>query len=148
MAMSHRSAARTLALLAVALALGGCKKPVGATPKAHTPPPPPGGVKSSVSGRVTYHGVGLSSGVVQFFPETGKPAVGMVQMGGTYTVWDPPPGKIKVTVSTTPPSYVSSAPPAPAAGNKLPGRYADPDTSGLTLTVSGGDQRFDINLTD
>jgi hypothetical protein len=97
---------------------------------------------------VTYHGVGLASGVVQLFPETGEPAVGMIQMGGTYTVWDAPKGKVKITVSTTPPAYVSKAPPAPSAGNKLPSRYADPDTSPLALTVSGAHQKFDITLVD
>jgi len=148
--MGRQSLAGILILLVsfALVCLSGCKKPVEATPKVHTPPPPPAGVKGSISGRVTYHGVGLASGVVQVFPESGDPAVGMIQMGGTYTVWDPPHGKVKVTVSTTPPTYVSKAPPASSAGNKLPGRYAEPDTSGLTLTVSGGNQKFDITLTD
>jgi hypothetical protein len=141
-------ATRTLFLAALLLAPGGCNKTSQAGPKLHTPPAPPGGVKSSVSGRVSYHGVGLSSGVVQFFGESGDPVVGMVQMGGTYTVWDPPAGNVKITVSTTPPKYVSKAPPAQGAGNILPDRYANPDTSGLTFRVTGGQQSYDIVLTD
>jgi hypothetical protein len=148
MLRERRALAGVLLLALLAAGANGCRKAQQPVGKVHTPPPPPAGVKSSVSGRVTYHGVGLSSGVVQFFGEKGDPVVGMVQMGGTYTVWEPPSGNVKIAVTTTPPSYVSKAPTAPGAGNILPERYADPDTSGLTLRVSGGQQSFDIVLTD
>jgi hypothetical protein len=132
---------------AILLISAGCTKPAEAV-KEHKPPPPPSNVQDSVSGRITYHGVGLASGFVEIVGPDGKSAQGTVRMGGIYTVWDPPHGHVKISVSTQPPTGLSAAPPAKHSGNKLPERYADPDTSGLTLEVGGGKQTFNIALTD
>ncbi len=141
------AAPRALLLAALVLMPLGCKKDPAAV-KIHTPPPPPAGVKDSVEGRVEHHGVGLASGFVQFYGESGDPVTGTVMMGGTYTVWNPPRGRVKIAIVTTPPKDVSKAPPVERAGNVLPPRYADPDTSGLTFQVTGGKQVFNIALED
>jgi hypothetical protein len=141
------SATSGVLALTLLLAAAGCKKeevPV----KQHTPPPVPANVKNSVEGHIRYHGVGLASGSVQFFGPSGDPVVGTVMMGGTYVVWNAPTGLCKIAITTRPPSNVSKAPPAKHAGNNLPERYADPDSSGLTLQVTGGKQTFDIVLQD
>jgi hypothetical protein len=140
----------TSALLVGALLLpsAGCKKQEEAV-KRHVPPAPPAGVKDSLSGYVRYHGIGLASGFVEVFGDSGKSVKGIVMMGGTYTVWDPPRGKVKISVSTKPPAGLSKAPPATTRpGNVIPTRYADPDTSGLSVTIGGGNQTFNINLED
>jgi hypothetical protein len=135
-------------LAAILLAPGGCKKAADAPVKVHQPPPPPANVKASVEGRITYHGVGLASGYVQIIGPDGKSAEGAIQMGGTYTVWDPPLGQVRIAVMSHPPAGLSKAPPAKHAGTHLPERYADPETSGITLNVGNGRQKFDIALTD
>jgi hypothetical protein len=137
-----------LLLAAILLASGGCKKPADAPVKVHQPPPPPANVKGSVEGRITYHGVGLASGYVQIIGPDGTSAEGAIQMGGTYTVWDPPHGRVRFAVMSQPPAGLSKAPPAKHTGTHLPERYADPDTSGITLDFGGGRQKFDIVLTD
>lgn len=142
------SAGRPLAVLAAVLAVaGGCAKPVE-TFKVHQPPPAPSNVKDSISGRVTYHDVGLASGYVRIFGADGESADGAIQMGGTYTVWNPPHGHVRITISSGPPAGLSKAPPATHSGNRLPERYADPETSGLALDFSGGKKTFNIGLTD
>jgi hypothetical protein len=139
--------ARAFALAALVLAPIGCKKEEPAV-KMHSPPPMPGQVQDSVAGHVRYHDVGLASGYVEIFGENGEKKDGAIQMGGTYTVWNPPHGKVKITVRTKPPNDVSTAPPAKHAGNNIPSRYQDPDTSGLTFEVVGGKQTFEIILSD
>jgi hypothetical protein len=131
------------------LALAGCQKEE-APVKFHPAPPPPAHVRDSVEGHIRYHGSGLPSGYVQLYDESGtKVVTGPVMMGGTYTVWDPPHGKVKVAVTTRLPEGLSKAPPPTSRpGVIIPTRYADPDTSGLTFTVKGGKQTFDIYLED
>jgi hypothetical protein len=144
------SAVALQALLVAALLLvpAGCNKDNVPTEKVHVPPPPPTGVKDSVQGRITFRGIGLASGSVEIYGESGKPAAGMIQMGGTYIVYNPPHGNVKIAVNSKPPEYLSKALPAKSAGNILPARYADPDTSGLTFQVTGGKQINNITLVD
>src|ERR1700722_19435143 len=98
--VSGVASARALVLAALLVPMG-CKKEEPAV-KMHTPPPAPASVKDSVEGHIRYHGVGLASGFVEFFGESGTTAKGAVMMGGTYTVWNPPHGKVKITVSNKP----------------------------------------------
>jgi hypothetical protein len=138
------------ALMAVLLLFAplGCKKEAERA-NEHTPPPVPAGVKDSVEGHIRYHGVGLASGYVQFYGESGDPVTGLVMMGGTYTILNPPRGRVKIAVLSKAPAQLSKAPPATSrAGVVIPPRYADPDSSGLTLAVTGGKQTFDIALED
>ena len=88
----------------------GCKKEESPI-KEHYPPPAQGGVKDSVSGHIRFHSVGLPSGYVEFFDESGHSATGTVMMGGIYTVWNPPRGRVKITVRSYAPTTVSKAPP-------------------------------------
>jgi hypothetical protein len=144
-----RESRAALLLTALLLAPAGCKQEAeGPKVQIHTPAPAPSGVKDSVAGRVTYHGVGLASGWVQFYGDSGEPAIGGIQMGGTYRIDNPPRGRVKVTVTAMSQVKVSKAPPATHAGNRLPPRYADPDTSGLTFNVLGGKQTYNIALED
>jgi hypothetical protein len=123
--------------------------------------------RGTVSGTVTYQGKPLPSGTVTFIPERG-PAVTAVIDEGKYTAEKVAAGPAKVAVASVsvevPPGFVKhmqppkDAPIPPEArkaleagaqikkGVKLPENYADPDKSGLTYTVTGGPQTYDIDL--
>jgi hypothetical protein len=106
----------------------------------------------AVQGRVFRHGQPLSGGTIVFTPDpehgggSGPLAVGEIDAEGHYTLHTQgKPGAVagwhRVTI----------APPAPndgaSAAGDLPGRYRDPERSGLCREVKGGQANtIDINL--
>jgi hypothetical protein len=126
----------------------------------------------TVSGKVTYKGEAVGGGTVLFVSE-GRGSVS-VQIGtdGTYTAEKVPTGAVQIAVETQslkgsepPPQATRQMPPAglalpkeaensPIYGSRagarryteIPKKYSDPKTSGLTCTVSGGNQKHDIPL--
>ncbi len=113
---------------------------------------------NSVSGKVTFNGAPVKAGFVTFIGADNKRKVANIGSDGEYQLNQPPMGTVKVTVAG-----VSGSAPLPRAGRSvprdlhgvsqespssqaLPRRYADPD-NGLTFEVTGGAQRFDIELT-
>jgi hypothetical protein len=142
-----------LVLLLALVALVGCGKGTG-----------------HVTGTVTYKGQLITSGAVVFYGADGNADSGRIDRKGTYTVAQAPSGKVKVAVlpakarreSGPPVSRATGqpkdppakdgddiAPAAPSGGKAaFPEKYADPETTPLTFTVSGGKQTFDIELTD
>jgi len=132
--------------------------------------------QGTITGKVTYQGKPLASGTVTFVPEQGGHAVSTDIHNGEYKVLKIAPGPAKIAVSIpSRPAEVASfiqkmqppspemkgkkAPPTspPAGGPKsakappatpFPNKFTDPNTSGLTYTVRGGSQVFDIDLTD
>ncbi|MDB5312468.1 MAG: resA 14 [Gemmataceae bacterium] len=123
---------------------------------------PPG----SVSGRVLYGGVPLMEGRVTLVGPKGQVAGAVVQKDGTYRIENPPTGLVRAAVavydqrvvrSRSPASAktpdpaaqpaglaVSIAPPTPVV--RIPGRYGDPETSGLTCQINPGEQEWDLLL--
>jgi hypothetical protein len=110
----------------------------------------------TVSGKVTFQGVPLPTGRITFIPETGSPAVGVIE-DGKYSVPKVPPGPAKITVETSPPGpkiIVPGEPPPPPesptakdqAYVAIPARYARPDQTDLSYTVQSGSQPNDIDL--
>ncbi len=106
---------------------------------------------ASVSGRVTLDGEPLDTGTVTFHPVgDGPTAYGGIHPNGSYqakTGTQPgmPPGEYRVTVlaATEPPTDGPSVP-----GEMItPSHYADPEQSGLRVTVERGSNRFDFPLT-
>ena len=103
-----------------------------------------------VRGRVYFKGEPLRGGVVVFVPDTargghGPPlAFAAIQSDGTYEVRTEGeagvvPGWHRVTVT--------SSPEAEAAGQRLPPRYASPESSGLSHEVlTGQDNVIDLHL--
>jgi hypothetical protein len=113
---------------------------------------------------------------VTFVPEQGGHAVTSDIHDGEYKVMKIPLGPAKIAVSTPsrpdevasfinkmqppPPEMKDKKAPAtspPAGGAKsagspkpvpVPKKFTDPNTSGLTYTVKGGSQVFDIDLSD
>jgi hypothetical protein len=81
------------ALLSIGLAcvlLGGCNNGPKYVP---------------VSGRVTFKGKPVTTGVIMFYPENGRPSVGSIAEDGTYSLDSPTPGALigdhKVTIEST-----------------------------------------------
>lgn len=135
--------------LLVPLALAGCTSKRG-----------------TVSGVVTYKGQPLGNGTVSFVSADGKGTTGAIQPDGHYQVNDAPLGPVTISVVTVPPPPDASAPKgwgglgkvtdpnlvgggaAGSAGKyvKIPDKYKDAKSSGLTYDVKGGKQKFDIEL--
>jgi hypothetical protein len=143
-------------LMLLLLAAGGC------------------GRSGTVSGKVKYKGHLLPSGQVVFFDSRDR-QVGSASIGsdGSYTA-TLPSGTLKMAVITPPPSTLGSLSkekskvivegikkmkkgafnPLEGEGQDLPPtksipvptKYSSPGESGLTLTVLGGPQSFDIDL--
>ncbi len=157
--MSIRIRFASLAAGLLALALAGC----GGDGLNH------GG---KLSGKVTLDGKPLKGGNVIVSSEDGKHSVqGFITGEGTYSVPEPPLGKVKIAVQTahlrgsfTPKEGV----PAGAGGKgelgsrgmtlpdpkeiglgftAIPSKYEKPETSGLTTEIKGGDQTHNVELT-
>jgi hypothetical protein len=136
---SRRSA---LAALLLCGALTGCGPGVG-----------------EVSGTVRYDGKPLTSGTIQFLARDGIPYAAQIQADGTFAV-QVPVGEARVIISSVDEarqprgqarrqgSSVRAVPPPGGAGvgARIPLRYADWDTSGLTVLVEEGETVRDFAL--
>jgi hypothetical protein len=103
---------------------------------------------------------------VTFFAERGQVVSATIAKDGTFLTPEIPAGRVRVAVTTPPPrpnvaverppGPVTQAPPGGAPERfqqptvEIPKRYADPETSGLTLTVErdARHQVFNIDLID
>ena len=128
---------KTAALLAATLTftLVGCGQP---TKKVVT-----------VTGTVTYEGQKLKSGIVKFVAPNGDFAIGNIGRDGTFIVTDVVPGEQKVGYVAGPqgsggPEGDKSAPTEKPVS--VPAKFGDPQTSGVTVTVSesGGEVTIDL----
>jgi hypothetical protein len=109
-----------------------------------------------VAGKVTLNGTPVKGGIITFHGEGQNKKLANINSEGEYSLEDPPEGTVKVSVHSLqmnirmprariPAQASLTLPPAPAAGATIPWRYADPN-NGLTLMVTGGAQRFDVDL--
>jgi len=130
--------------------------------------------QGTITGKITYQGKPLPVGTVTFVPAQGGHAVTSDIQDGEYKVTKVPVGLVKIAVTTPsqapPPQFLetkmaipaellekarpgkSSDDPAKAPQAKkpvpIPTKFSDPDKSGLTYTVKGGSQVFNIDLPD
>lgn len=127
------------ALLAACLLAAGCGRGV-----------------ATVSGTVRYAGKPLNYGTVVFSGEDGISHSGNIAPDGRYTVADVPAGPVRIAVvSPEPPGQL---PPAARRGGdpvpgvdrakwvRIPDKYGNVTTSGLTATVTAGPFSHDIDL--
>jgi hypothetical protein len=127
-----------------------------------------------VSGKVKYKGNLLPTGQVVFFDSKDRQVgTATINSDGSYKA-TVPTGSLKIAVTTPPSSTLRSLPEGkskavkeaiqkmkkgafnplegedkdliPVKSIPIPAKYADPTNSGLSLTVSGGSQSFDIDL--
>jgi hypothetical protein len=116
--------------------------------------------KGTVSGKVTYQGKPLPSGFVTFVPEKGAPVYSEIQSDGSYRVDQVPIGLVRIGIQpkSAQNTLASSAMPRnpqdvtklkaamTATETQIPSQYANPNSSGLTYTVTKGLQQYDIVL--
>jgi hypothetical protein len=135
--MSHIPSVRLFALVAVIVLAGlGCSSK--------------GVKKVTVSGTVSHKGQKLQSGILKFVGPGGAYSAASIQPDGTYIITDVVPGEVKVGIVQGPQSMGDSSgkgparPPKPRA--ELPTKYQDPETSGVTYTITDSTSELDIEL--
>ncbi|HBI46107.1 MAG TPA: hypothetical protein DDY78_25115 [Planctomycetales bacterium] len=82
----------------------------------------------------------IPSGAVKISVETASAKPVKAPPGGMPT---PPPGAMPKDIG---PSMYNQAPQPKGKYVAIPENYADPEKSGLTYTVTGGSQSYDIDL--
>jgi len=111
--------------------------------------------QDSLSGKITLGGSAVN-GEVTFVGADGKEIKSPIGADGSYSILNPPKGEAKFGIK----SLVAGTAPTGAAGSKAdmkmpgggpsgtpaPAKYGNPATSGLTYTVKGGEEKFDITL--
>ena len=123
-------------VLVVAAAVAGCS----------------GNRKVTVHGTVSYKGQRLPSGILKFVGPEGAYSAASIQPDGTFIITDVVPGEVKVGVEEAPMGSGSSsssdertsAPKTPPFS--LPEKYRDPQTSGLTYTITPRTTELDIEI--
>jgi len=147
----------------LAVALAGCSKNSLAPAK--------------ISGSVTYNGQSVKAGSIAFHTPEGIVYGTTINPDGTYSITDVPTGELVVTVETEslnpagkkdggpatpqagaykkasstqepPPGVVAAGPPPAPEYTKIPAKYAKPNTSPLTVTIKGGRNVQNIEMTD
>jgi hypothetical protein len=124
-----------------------------------------------VSGQVTYNGQPVTGGTITFYPQSGGAYPTSIDEKGAYAVSDLPAGEAAVSVETESvkktataedynkghvnPQLANSSRPggegAAASAKKyvkIPPKYADPKTSGLTANLTAGRQEKTFQLAD
>lgn len=94
---------------------------------------------STVRGKITYQGKQVTSGLINFKGAQAQPLGGAIMPDGTYE-FVLPPGDYQVRIDAPPelPEGLKEGDPIPKLGPRLaPEKFADFNSSGLTLTVTG-----------
>ena len=85
---------------------------------------------TALCGKVTVNGKPLSTGVVTAYRGGTKVMEASIEADGSYTFADPASGEYQLTVTK------ADAPSPYGRPVRLPARYADPNSSGLSATVA------------
>jgi hypothetical protein len=119
-----------------------------------------GAPTSKVTGVVTYKGTPVADAGVTFTPEKGRPASGITDAAGKFTLSTfakddgavPGLHKVAVTPNASQIEPMPGTPEAAAAAvgkPPFPKRYNNPETSALTADVKDGeDNNFTFDMTD
>jgi hypothetical protein len=106
---------------------------------------------ANMSGTVTYQGKPVAGGTITFFDAGNRAASGAILPDGSYAVAKVTVGRARIAVVA--PMDIPfqglderGGKGAPTATAPLPAKYNDPEQSGLTCDVLGGDQKYDISL--
>ena len=126
-----------------------------------------GSSTGTISGKVYYKDAPLKGGRVTFVSKDKKVSrFDDIKEDGSYKIEKMPAGEARIAVDTSnlKPSPGMNRPPPPKGANvppgynpptsedkakryvEIPAQYADADKSGLTYTVKGGSQPYDIKL--
>jgi hypothetical protein len=88
--------------------------------------------QATVSGKVVFKGLPVGGGKVFFHPKKGKPFMARTAKDGTYTIKGLKLENYIVTVISR--------------KHRVPPKYGNPKTSGLTVTLSATNEAFDIAI--
>ena len=107
-----------------------------------------GNPTGSISGKVTHNGEPLTTGVVMFLDsDAGIGASAELDADGVYEVLSLPTGQYQVAIQAPPaPSPEEVASGAQLEKLEIPDKYLDPQTSGLTATITEGENSADFTL--
>lgn len=107
----------------------------------------------TVSGKVVYQGQPLPGGTITFVPAKGKPVTVAIDADGNYKATAVPVGAARIAVETASLKPGRKPPkdkkiPGDQGGKylRIPEKYGNPKTSGLTLEIQSGKQTHDIHL--
>jgi hypothetical protein len=103
-------------------------------------PAAPADGKATVTGKVTFQGLALPSGVIALVDNKGQKFSADIQADGTYKVEKVVPGQYQVTIAT------AKDPKGKKPFVAIPEKYGRPNTSGLTFEVLKGEQTYDVDL--
>jgi hypothetical protein len=135
----------------IVLSLLGCNR---------SEPVRPAQEKSILTGIVSYGDEIAWQGRITFFGDNGRVVSTNINSDGGFRIDNPPLGKVKVCV-TNYPAYASQRNAAPIIAElpgqaactapepvwlRLPKRFADPDSSGLLVSIGSGQQRLELSL--
>ncbi len=127
-----------LVLMVVALVtLVGCSKTVK---------------KVTINGTISYKGQPVRSGILQFVGTDGAYSAAVIQSDGTFIITDVIPGDVKVGVMEAPQGSGSSSGESKSEGTpktppvSLPDKYRNPETSGLTYTITAETRELTIKI--
>lgn len=99
-----------------------------------------GATSGSVSGTAIYNDKPLTSGTINFISKSGSAGVGTLDTAGAYKIdGQLDVGEYKVYYGAAPPEPMapgSKAPPKPKAD--LPAKFKKPETTTVSVTVTGG----------
>jgi hypothetical protein len=109
-----------------------------------------GPATKNVTGTVTYQSKPVTSGLINFLPEKGRPLGSGIGSDGTYSV-KLPTGKYQVRIDAPAPlpeGFKEGMPLAKLAPPLVPEKYANFNSSGLTATIEeqGSSQQLDFKL--
>lgn len=120
-----------------------------------------GGGPASVAGKVTSGGKPVVRGSVVFLTAANQAVSAEIQPDGSYQISEMPAGPVKVAVSSPeqpgasnekggrvmPGARREKASAGPTTGwFPIPGKYSDPDNSGLNTTLNPGANIYDIKV--
>ncbi len=124
-----------------------------------------GSGQGTIDGRVTYKGAPVTGGTITFHLDGGKTVPGVIDSNGKYGANTTVFGKATVAIETASlkpgimpvgdgPKVTGDSMPKTPGGSampvfvKIPDKYADAKTSGLTADLKSGSQSKNFELTD
>jgi hypothetical protein len=113
---------------------------------------------ATLTGKVTYKGKPVSVGAIYFHGPADEMAMGNLQEDGSFTATDLPIGAVKVSLRVQDPGVYAQKLKGQGASlekptakdidkvTSLPHQYSDPNTSGLTYTLTPTTTTLDITI--
>lgn len=100
--------------------------------------------KVTIKGTIAYKGEPLSSGLLQLVGPEGAYSASPIRPDGTFMITDVVQGELKVGVQEMPRGSKSTG--TKSAPVALPEKYRDPQTSGVTYTITSETRDLHIDL--